>query len=69
MILNHLLRRGEVWQLGRHRLLCGDSTNKDDLITLLNNKNVDTVITDPPYNMMGSSHGFLKLDDDNMKTI
>lgn len=42
-------KAGEVWQLGRHRLMCGDSTNKEDVLKLLNGAKADMVFTDPPY--------------------
>src|SRR5690554_2586991 len=41
---------GDVYQLGRHRLLCGDATNPDDLKTLMDGKLADLFLTDPPYN-------------------
>ncbi len=43
------VRLGEVWQLGRHRIMCGDSTNKDNVDTLMNGAKCDMVFTDPPY--------------------
>lgn len=42
---------GQIYQLGRHRLMCGDSTKLEDVKKLLNGKKVDCVVTDPPYNM------------------
>lgn len=42
---------GDVWQLGRHRLLCGDSTRKADMDRLIKDAKIDLVITDPPYNV------------------
>ena len=42
-------KAGEVWQLGRHRLMCGDSTNKADVLKLLDGARADMVFTDPPY--------------------
>lgn len=42
---------GDVYQLGRHRLMCGDSTSEDDVKTLLNGIKIDMVFTDPPYNI------------------
>lgn len=42
---------GDVYQLGEHRLLCGDSTNADDVANLMNGKRADVCITSPPYNM------------------
>lgn len=44
-------QQGDIWILGRHRLMCGDSTNKEDVISLMNNKEADMVLTDPPYNV------------------
>lgn len=40
---------GDLWILGRHRLLCGDSTNQTDVIRLMNGQKAKLVITDPPY--------------------
>lgn len=41
--------RGDVWLLGNHRLMCGDSTSIDDVEKLLNGASIDLVHTDPPY--------------------
>lgn len=43
------IKQGEIWQLGDHRLMCGDSTNKEHINRLINNQNIDMVFTDPPY--------------------
>lgn len=40
---------GDLWILGRHRLLCGDSTKANDVARLMDGKTIDFVITDPPY--------------------
>lgn len=40
---------GEVWQLGKHRLMCGDSTKIEDIEKLMDGKKADMVFTDPPY--------------------
>ena len=42
---------GDIWQLGRHRLICGDSTDAATLETLTEGALVDLVVTDPPYNV------------------
>ena len=42
---------GDIWQLGQHRLICGDSTKQETYIKLLGNDSVDLVVTDPPYNV------------------
>lgn len=44
-------KRGDVWLLGGHRLLCGDSTMIDDVQKLMNGKDADTCFTSPPYNL------------------
>jgi DNA modification methylase len=42
---------GDIWQLGRHRLMCGDSTSVDAVEKLMNGEKADMVFTDPPYGM------------------
>jgi len=42
---------GEVYQLGRHRIMCGDSTKKEDVERLMDGKKADMIFTDPPYGM------------------
>lgn len=49
---------GEIYQLGRHRLMCGDSTKQEDVAKLMDGVKADLLITDPPYNValgMGGS--------------
>jgi len=42
---------GDLWKLGRHKLICGDTRNTADLDQLLGNERADLVFTDPPYNV------------------
>jgi len=42
---------GDLWTLGRHRLLCGDATKREDVEKLMNGQKADMVFTDPPYNI------------------
>lgn len=42
---------GDIYQLGNHRLMCGDSTSEDDVSKLMNGNEADMVFTDPPYNI------------------
>ena len=42
---------GEIWQLGEHRLLCGDSTDREALRELMAGEEADLLVTDPPYNV------------------
>lgn len=44
-------KRGDIYQLGQHRLMCGDSTSKEDVDLLMNGEKADLFITDPPYNV------------------
>ncbi len=43
------VKRGQIWQLGRHRLMCGDATNREDVDALLNGHKATLTLTDPPY--------------------
>lgn len=59
---------GDVWQLGRHRLICGDSTDSDVLAKLMDGEKADLWLTDPPYNVdyEGGTKNALKIENDNM---
>jgi site-specific DNA-methyltransferase (adenine-specific) len=43
-------KRGDIWQLGEHRLMCGDSTKAEDVARLMNGERADIAFTSPPYN-------------------
>ena len=51
------MQYGEIVQLGRHRLMCGDATKYEDIEQLLGGERVNLVLTDPPYGMKCQSHG------------
>lgn len=57
---------GEIYQLGDHRLMCGDSTNEDDVRKLMNGQTADLLFTDPPYNVDVSNSQGMKIKNDNM---
>ena len=57
---------GEVYQLGRHRLLCGDSTKIEDVEKLMNGQKADMVFTDPPYKAEMQGAG-LAIDKESVK--
>ena len=58
-------RLGDVWLLGRHRLVCGDSTLPETYTTLMDGKRANLVLTDPPYNVnVEETAG--KIKNDNM---
>jgi DNA modification methylase len=61
-------RKGQVWQLGNHRLMVGDATNGDDYKKLMNGQTAQLVITDPPYNVayVGGTVDKLTIDNDAM---
>ena len=44
-----ICKLGDIWQLGRHRLMCGDSTQNSTVLSLMGDKKADMVFTDPPY--------------------
>ena len=60
---------GQVYQLGNHRLMCGDSTKKEDVDKLLNGVKADLLFTDPPYNVSMESKSKEVLKSDNYSHI
>ena len=59
-------KRGEIYKLGNHYLMCGDSTNPDDVEKLMNGKQADLVVTDPPYNVAISNSQGMTIENDDM---
>lgn len=60
-------KSGDIWTLGRHRLICGDSTKEETYKSLMEDKKANLVVTDPPYNVnYEGSAG--KIKNDNMNT-
>lgn len=59
---------GDIFKLGDHLLMCGDSTNYDDVMKLLDNDTVDLVVTDPPYNVNYEGTAG-KIENDNMSSV
>ena len=58
-------KRGDIWQLGKHRVICGDSTKAETYEQLLGDKKANLVVTDPPYNVdVEETAG--KIHNDNM---
>jgi len=61
------VERGDVWTLGRHRLICGDATDADTVKMLMDGRKANLVLTDPPYNVAFESASGLKIKNDSMK--
>lgn len=59
---------GDIYKLGNHILMCGDSANLEDVKKLLNDNKVDLLVTDPPYNINyeGKTKDKLKIQNDNL---
>jgi DNA modification methylase len=58
------VKPGDIWILGRHRLLCGDATSAEDVEKLMDGKKANLVLTDPPYNVDFESASGLKIQND-----
>ncbi|MCP3742781.1 site-specific DNA-methyltransferase, partial [Rossellomorea sp. BNER] len=63
-----ITQKGDIWLLGNHRLMCGDSTKEDDVKRLMDGKLASMIFTDPPYNVnySGGTKDKLTIDNDNM---
>ena len=59
---------GDLWIVGQHRLICGDSTKVEDVQRLMDGQKADLLLTDPPYNVdyTGSTKDAMKIMNDNM---
>ena len=62
------VKQGDVWTVGRHRLMCGDATSEEDVSTLMDGKKANLVLTDPPYNVAFESSDGLSIKNDKMKS-
>lgn len=63
-----IAKLGDIYQLGRHRLMCGDSTDPDQLAKLVDGQQIDLIVTDPPYNVAyeGGTEEALTIMNDSM---
>lgn len=58
---------GDLWTVGRHRLLCGDATKPKDVEMLMGGKRANLILTDPPYGVSFKSASGLTIQNDSMK--
>jgi len=59
--------RGDVWTVGRHRLMCGDATSAEDVAALMDGKKANLILTDPPYGVSFKSSDGLTIQNDSIK--
>ena len=61
------VKRGDIWTVGRHRLMCGDATSAEDVATLMDGRKANLILTDPPYGVSFKSSSGLTIQNDSMK--
>lgn len=61
------VQRGDIWTVGRHRLMCGDATSADDVAALMGGKRANLFLTDPPYGVSFKSSSGLTIQNDSIK--
>lgn len=60
------VERGDVWFVGKHKLMCGDATSSEDVAKLMEDKKANLILTDPPYNVSFKSSDGLTIQNDSM---
>ena len=60
------VERGDVWFVGKHKLMCGDATSSEDVAKLMEDKTANLILTDPPYNVAFKSSDGLTIQNDSM---
>lgn len=61
------VERGDIWKVGRHTLMCGDATSKEDVDLLMGEKKANLILTDPPYGVSFKSSNGLTIQNDSIK--
>lgn len=61
------VERGDIWTVGRHRLMCGDATDASDVDALMGDAKANLMLTDPPYGVSFESSSGLTIKNDNIK--
>lgn len=62
-----ITKLGDIWKLGRHYLMCGDSRDKNSVLKLMQENKVDLFLTDPPYNVDYEGSDGQTIENDDMK--
>ena len=61
------VQKGDIWTVGKHRLMCGDATDPNDVNKLMDGKKANLVLTDPPYGVSFTSSDGLSIENDSIK--
>ncbi|MCQ2443659.1 MAG: site-specific DNA-methyltransferase [Oscillospiraceae bacterium] len=61
------VEKGDVWTVGRHRLMCGDATSAEDVARLMGDTKANLILTDPPYGVSFKSSDGLSIQNDSIK--
>jgi DNA modification methylase len=61
------VEKGDLWTVGKHRLLCGDATSSEDVDTLMGDKTANLILTDPPYGVSFKASDGLTIENDSLK--
>ncbi len=61
------VEKGDIWSVGRHRLMCGDATKAEDVAALMDGKKANLLMTDPPYGVSFKSSDGLTIQNDSIK--
>ncbi len=61
------VKRGDIWHVGRHTLMCGDATSTEDVDKLMDGKKANLIVTDPPYGVSFTSSDGLSIQNDSIK--
>lgn len=61
------VEKGDVWTVGKHRLMCGDAISKEDVNILMGDTKGNLILTDPPYGVSFKSSSGLTIENDSMK--
>ena len=61
------VEKGDIWTVGKHRLMCGDATSAEDVSQLMGDTKANLILTDPPYGVSFKSSSGLTIQNDSMK--